>query len=176
MRGELTTAVPALIDTFSLQSAPCLLAGKTRTICYFPRTLCSVCLPAGSVVSMCGVQSPPPPFAKIQTGGDLTRRQLDVSRQDEIDSFSGNGHPTRAPCQSQIGHFANRQVTNWAADAAARPDLFEIEARSPRRVMVVQGGVEHRGELHKLNHFIITVFSQGSSRFLENRGSQCKRM
>ena len=94
MRGELTTAVPALIDTFSLQSALCLLAGKTRTICYFPRTLCSVCLPAGSVVSMCGVQSPPPPFAKIQTGGDLTRRQLDVSRQDEIDSFSGNGHPT----------------------------------------------------------------------------------
>ena len=87
MRGELTTAVPALIDTFSLQSAPCLLAGKTRTICYFPRTLCSVCLPAGSVVSMCGVQSPPPPFAKIQTGGDLTRRQLDVSRQDEIDSL-----------------------------------------------------------------------------------------
>ena len=82
-----------------------------------------------------------------------------------------------APCQSQIGHFANRQVTNWAADAAARPDPFEIEARSPRRVMVVQGGVEHRGgELQKLNHFIITVFSQGSSRFLGNRGSQCKRM
>ena len=27
------TAVPALIDTFSLQSAP---AGRTRTICYFP--------------------------------------------------------------------------------------------------------------------------------------------
>ena len=47
------TAVPALIDTFSLQSAP---AGRTRTICYFPH---QQALPAhsaqsaGSAVSMC---------------------------------------------------------------------------------------------------------------------------
>ena len=36
------TAVPALIDTFSLQSAP---AGKTRTICYFPHQHTQLSLP-----------------------------------------------------------------------------------------------------------------------------------
>ena len=146
----------------------CLPAKLAPYVTFPAHSAQSACLPGQSCPCVvCKVRHRHLPKSKLEAislAGNLTSA-------DKMKSTLSLAMATPpAPCQSQIGHFANRQLTNWAADVAARPDLFEIEARSPRRVMVVQGGVEHGGELHKLNHFIITVFSQGSSRFLGKLG------
>ena len=100
------------INWYFFPAAVCCAGRKTGTICYFPPPLLhSVC--RVSRANMCKA----PPFAKIQTG----ESGLGNTPGDKTDSFSGSG--LVFPCQSQIGHFANWQLTNWAADS----DPFEIE-------------------------------------------------